>query len=475
MIFLEYVNENDRGLIGAEFDMLDEKEAIAEIEKRQRDFFQDKKEILDKIIKDSFPNLLNSLYTIKENFPNRTLDNALFTLSYSPENGVDLSCESITFRNEKKTDDEISNELLNAYSYLLNLLKEQAPERYKKIIKFIDEILENRKPFKYERHGLIQSELYKFTLRKKKKKELDPILDILKIKEENFILFISSFSKVKWLRQSALQLLDIIIMDFTEKGAEDTDREISIPLKNYMEMRGLKDEKEARKQIKEDLEALYNLKFEKFTQPIHGKKEDFFNLAIIGSHGIENGKIIVSLDGVFSKLLAYYPAIPIHKGVFKLKANKNPCAYYFSKKIHEHKFMNSGKKNEDIIAVMTLLEAAQNVLPSYEEVFNGNRDYKKKIIAPFYRDMEALVDIGMLSEWTYWHKNGIPLTYAELDNLDYETFKGLNVKVTWTEYPDQSNRLEAKNKRIKAAEKRRKNQRTKNNLSPLICQEVKHN
>ena len=69
MIFLEYINENDnendRGLIGAEFDMLDEKEAIAEIEKRQRDFFQDKKEILDKIIKYSFPNLLNSLYKIK--------------------------------------------------------------------------------------------------------------------------------------------------------------------------------------------------------------------------------------------------------------------------------------------------------------------------------------------------------------------------------------------------------------------------
>lgn len=375
------------------------------------------------------------------------------------------------------------------FSYL-EILKGNAPQDYEEIISFIDYAFEHRAEFfkeakeavkngkkklmpeippkllnaanfNRERHGLIQSELYKFTLRKKKKKELDPILDILKIKEENFILFISSFSKVKWLRQSALQLLDIIIMDFTEKGAEDTDREIRIPLKEYMKMRGLTDEKEARKQIKEDLEAIYNLKFEKFTQPIHGKKEDFFNLAIIGSHGIENGKIIVSLDGVFSKLLSYYPAIPIHKGLLKLKANKNPCAYYFAKKIHEHKFMNSGKKNEDIIAVMTLLEAAQNVLPSYEEVFNSSRHYKEKIIAPFYRDMEALVDIGILSEWTYWHKNGIPLTDAELKNLNYEIFKDLNVKVTWTEYPDQSNRLEAKNKRIKAAEKKKENRKKK--------------
>lgn len=307
--------------------------------------------------------------------------------------------------------------------------------------------------FNYERHGTFQSELYK--LRKKKKKELDPILDIMKIKEENFILFLSNFSKIKWLRQSALQLLDTIVITFTENGAEGT--EISLPLKVYMEMRGLKDEKEARKQIKEDLEALYNLKFETFTQPIHGKSQDFINLAIIGSHGIKNGKIFVSLDGVFSKLLSYYPAIPIHKGLLKLKANKNPCAYYFAKKIHEHKFMNSGKKNEDIIAVMTLLEAAQNVLPTYEEVFNDNRDYNKRIIDPFERDMDALTEIGMLSEWIYCHKNEFPLTDAELENLDYETFKSLNVKVTWTEYPDQTKRLEAKNKRMKAAEKKKKN------------------
>ena len=226
-------------------------------------------------------------------------------------------------------------------------------------------------------------------------------------------------------------------------------------------MRGLKDEKEARKQIKEDLEALYNLKFETFTQLIQGKSQDFINLAIIGSHGIKNGKIFASLDGIFSKLLSYYPAIPIHKGLLQLKANKNPCAYYFAKKIHEHKFMNSGKKNEDIIAVMTLLEAAQNVLPSYEEVFNSGRHYKEKIIAPFERDMDALVEIGMLREWIYCHKNEAPLTDAELDNLNYETFKGVNIKVTWTEYPDQSNRIEAKKKRIKAAEKKKENRRKK--------------
>ena len=60
-------------------------------------------------------------------------------------------------------------------------------------------------------------------------------------------------------------------------------------------MRGLKDEKKARTQIKDDLEALHNLKFEKFTQPIHGKEEDFFNLYIIGSHAIKNGTINASV------------------------------------------------------------------------------------------------------------------------------------------------------------------------------------
>lgn len=388
---------------------------------------------------------------------------------------------------ELKLETYIKENLKKDIAPYLDILKNNAKKDYEEIVSFIDYAIEhkgeiyeeereaikdNKKKFlnpkipqklagyflaattfNYERHGTLQSELYKLTLRKKKKKELDPILDIMKITEKNFILFLSNFSKIKWLRQSALQLLDIIVITFTENGAEET--EVNIPLKIYMEMRGLKDEKEARKQIKEDLEALYNLKFETFTQPIHRKSQDFINLAIIGSHGIENGKIFASLDGVFSKLLSYYPAIPIHKGLLKLKANKNPCAYYFAKKIHEHKFMNSGKKNEDIIAVMTLLEAAQNVLPTYEEVFNSNRHYKERIIDPFERDMDALIEIGMLNEWTYCHKNEIPLTDTELENLDYETFKTLNIKVQWTEYPNQSNRLEIKAKKIKAAIKKK--------------------
>ena len=127
--------------------------------------------------------------------------------------------------------------------------------------------------------------------------------------------------------------------------------------------------------------------------------------------------------------------------------------------------MNSGKKNEDIIAVTTLLEAAQNVMPSYEEVYKDNRDYKGRIINPFERDMDALIEIGMLSEWTYCHRNNVPLADSELENLDYETFKTLNVKVQWTEYPDQSHRLEIKHKKLETAKKskeKREQKSTKN-------------
>ncbi|MBR1485630.1 MAG: hypothetical protein IJ859_01455 [Synergistaceae bacterium] len=430
---------------------------VREVEERQKIYFESNINSLVKIIKESLPKILEILDITQKNFKDKTFRDALFKLTNIPFRGIEISGYNFTFTDKAKSSGEFREEIFNAYSYQINLVKEKFPEYYEEIIKFINDTLAKNN-FKYERHGVLQSELYKLTPRRKKNKELDPILDIMKIKEKKFLLFFSNFSKIKWLRQSALQLLDIIVINFTENGAKET--EVSITLKTYMEMRGLKNKKEARKQITEDLEALYNLKFEKFTQLIHGKSEDFINLAIIGTHGIDNGKILASLDGVFSKLLSYYSAIPIHKGVLKLKANKNPCAYYFAKKIHEHKFMNSGKKNEDIIAVMTLLKAAQNVLPTYEEVFNSDRHYER-IIDPFERDMEALIEIEMLNEWIYCHKNEVPLTDTELENLDYETFKTLNVKVQWTEYPDQSNRLEIKTKKIKAAIKKKENQKQK--------------
>ena len=119
--------------------------------------------------------------------------------------------------------------------------------------------------------------------------------------------------------------------------------------------------------------------------------------------------------------------------------------------------MNAGKKNEDIIAVKTLLAVAPN-LPSYEEVMNTDRAISRRIIEPFERDMDALEDT---LTWTYCHSNNTPLTDEELSSMSYDTFISLLIKIDWKQYPDQTARLKRKAERIEQAEQGKKRKTSK--------------
>ena len=119
--------------------------------------------------------------------------------------------------------------------------------------------------------------------------------------------------------------------------------------------------------------------------------------------------------------------------------------------------MNVGKKNEDIMAVKTLLAAAPN-LPSYEEVMNTDRALNRRIIEPFERDMDALEDT---LTWTYCHSNNSPLTDEELASFSYDTFLSLLIKTDWKLYPDQTARLERKADRIEQGKKRKTSKKKK--------------
>ena len=119
--------------------------------------------------------------------------------------------------------------------------------------------------------------------------------------------------------------------------------------------------------------------------------------------------------------------------------------------------MNVGKKNEDIIAVKTLLAAAPN-LPSYEEVMNTDRALSRRIIEPFERDMDALEDT---LTWTYCRSNNTPLTDEELSSMSYDTFINLLIKIDWKQYPDQTARLERKAQRIEQEKKGKKRKTSK--------------
>lgn len=213
----------------------------------------------------------------------------------------------------------------------------------------------------------------------------------------------------------------------TQNGLQSTL--VKLPLREYMNMRGLKDEKETRAQVKRDIDALERVSFEyKGT----GKQRGVW-LKIHISGGtvgqIKNGDIIFRFNQDFfdsfkvsektSYLYMYFPREALQGNI-----RQHPHKYWLARQISTHKRMNLGKPNEDIIGVKTLIDACPN-MPTYEDVMALNRNFLQHIIEPFERDMDAL------NETLSWHYNN-----SEEGPQDYKTFMESTVKIQWRYYPN---------------------------------------
>ena len=297
------------------------------------------------------------------------------------------------------------------------------------------EHLHSKNDFVPMRNGIATNELVKTPSKKRLQDHFDALTGIAVFKgtQHNFLATFENFSEIKGLRNSTKKLLDALMIKFTDGSSKNLI--VNLPLAEYMKMRDLKDEKEARKQVKEDLETLSNTTLT-FTQEIKGKAKDFVNLKIIGTHGIKNGIISAGFDVAFHALILNYQVMPMPLAFLAFNDKRSPNAYPLGRRIVVHKNINRVNMtgNEDIISVRTLLEACLDI-PTKEELSQTTRHYKDKIIKPFEDGMDELEEKGLFS-WEYCHSKGEPLTESELKKLKYETFINLFVKITWNNYPD---------------------------------------
>lgn len=278
---------------------------------------------------------------------------------------------------------------------------------------------------------------------------------------EAFTLTLANYSGLAGLKTSTYQLLDALTVALTERsGAEAT---VSISLEDYMAIRGLKDKKEARKQVKADLETLYNASLsvkEKVIEKGKAVERDFTDFRIIESKGIIKGYIVATFaSNFYNHIMKNYYIMPYPAQLQRLSGKYNPNSYYFLRKIAELKNMNIGTPSEDIIAVNTLLESSPQ-LATYEQVMKTDRTVSRKIIEPFERDMNALENT---LSWEYCQSKGLPLEEGKETVTDYSYFESLYIKVKWHAYPNEEERRakarakHEENKQRAEGKKRKKN------------------
>lgn len=344
----------------------------------------------------------------------------------------------------------------NCYDFILKRISIQIRFLYDDVdrIAKAEALIKGRVSLWYGKPHYIRQGTVSNALTKMKAKKQNTVIDYMgtaTITSGDFQLVMPEFTNQKAPKATTYQLLDALTVKLTETGAKSPT--VIMPLDEYMTLRHMKDRKEARKQVDDGLEALFSERLSGKEKRGKEQEKAFFDMRIIDFKGIDRkGNITVIFGTAYFNLLKNYPIMYYPPQLWLLNSKRNPNSYYLLRKIAELKNMNIGKKNENIVAVKTLLANTPDI-PSYEEVMSGNRNVQDRIIDPFKRDMDALAET---LTWEYCHANGEPLKQEELDNLNYDTFIGLMIKTAWAYYPDQTARLERKAERIEQAKTTRK-------------------
>ena len=246
--------------------------------------------------------------------------------------------------------------------------------------------------------------------------------------DEDFKLYIKGYDKLtNGGHTSAVKLLDALVINCSR----NQNSLAKIPLKKYMELRELKDEKEARKQIKNDMEVLKSIKFE--YKGIKKRKGDWLNLSLYGGRdGIYRGTIEFRFTPEFYSSIPNNQFMYIPPEYFSIKDRCNPHSSYFIRRISEHKRMNLGKTDENIIGVKTLINSSP-IFPRYDETKGSH--FAQLILEPFERDMDIL-------RYIKWN-------YTENQPTNYNEFINSNILITWVNYPDVEKLTEQKTRSIK--------------------------
>ena len=271
---------------------------------------------------------------------------------------------------------------------------------------------------------------------------------------------------------NAQKLLDTIQHEAYLSGYK-TSR-LRIPLKKILEIRGLKDMKELKKQVASASALLDDMSF---TGKLGGGDYDKISITQ-GDTSIIRGYLCVNISEKFLEGLRNAKQEMLYNPELQ-KLPSMGFSYGFARLFEEHKRRNAGKPNniENRLSILTLLEASP--YPIYSEMKDKGQA-GQKIIEPFLKCFDRIEEQGIFS-YRLCKQGGEPLTDEENSRFltDYPFFSTLLVEVHYFKEPDYSGvvDLKAKANGARAAKEhkaneplqaRRKPGRPKKNSSPAL-------
>lgn len=310
--------------------------------------------------------------------------------------------------------------------------------------------------------------------------QIDDTTHVGKIEKDDVIIIFEQDAIKNMTPQTAqvlLIILSIATIQLPHRDAINADtinkgRKIKLTLAKYMEIRKIKDVKEARNQLNKAINALYGISFDwtetKYETP-KGKSRRVkidkpYRTRLLGRIGgpeevdgkpVKRGVAEINIDFDMAEFLAGAYIMPFHEALLTINTHLHPYSFSIGWKLCFLHNENFGKSTANTTTVKTLLDSAEGI-PRYSDLAARGNIYDR-LIYPFDRDLAYLIEIGVLSTYWYYDDNGKKIESAQLGGLSYAEFESLHIHYEMNNYPDQTPRLEAKAKRIKATISRNKN------------------
>ena len=259
---------------------------------------------------------------------------------------------------------------------------------------------------------------------------------------------------------STQKLFTLVRLKYTQNGQKD----ITIPLKEYMEVMDVSKADTARKKIREDIETLYSMDL----KILYGKQADKnqYNARFFEQMKYEGGNITLTITDTFAKVMKDGKEMPYPKKLLQIPCNsqKNPYVFSVGNKIYELCKMNAKDRRtgEDKYSfrttVKTLLEICyMNGMKRPEDVRNeAKKDGKKPrlaqfIIKPFENTLDVLEAEGLIKyHFCYPRGEEIPAEVLE-KTPNFEEWISRSIELTYFDhYPrDFEIKPAKKSKRVK--------------------------
>ena len=273
---------------------------------------------------------------------------------------------------------------------------------------------------------------------RKKRPKVDALTGAAKLKKGEFELSIEKYDELAGgLRVSTHKLLSVFTIALTKQNHFRTHSDtplntrVQISIDDFMTKCGIPKTKgsydNTRVTIDEDLETLFRYRMS-WREKKGRSVVNYTDMRLIGEKSIHGGVIEVAFWPLMAEYLinSYIMMYPLQL----LKVDeRNPISYHLGVKLALQSSITKNQKRgtHNIISVKSLLEWCEDIIPTEKEVRLKDRAFGRRIIDPFEKALDKLVDKNVLSSWHYCNAGKEIIPEEDLPGGNMEKFAALYI------------------------------------------------